>query len=118
MNGAMVNVSAHISESLASDIVNTTSTALIPAQAGARVLISNLIITNSHATQGTVVKVLDGTTLKWRGYAGPGGGFTLSFGRELVGSVNTAWNIQCETSGASIQASAVGWRASSEYLGV
>lgn len=95
-----------------SAIVNTTSTAVIAAQAaGVRTYVTSLTITNSHATVGTVVNLLDGTTVIWSGYAAAGGGgMTVQFPSPLRGTAATALNAQCVTTGASVIASVSGYK--------
>ena len=93
-----------VSGTLASDITDTTSTQVIAAASGYRNDLKKVIVTNSSAT-GTVVKIMDGSTVKVRQYAAPGGGFFLDLGdRFIKGSANTAWNIQAETTATALQA--------------
>ncbi len=85
-------------------ITDTTSTSCISAGAGAvKIYVTSILITNSHATVGTFVKVLDGSTIIWEGYAAAvGGGFASHFPVPLVGTAATAINIQPVTTGANV----------------
>jgi hypothetical protein len=93
-------------------ITDTTSTSVIAtAGASTRNYITSLTVTNSHATVGTFVKILDGASIIWEGYAAPsGGGFALSFPTPLRGSANTAVNAQAVTTGANFIVSAAGYK--------
>lgn len=97
----------------ATAVVDTTSTPVIGASGttGIRNYVTSLTITNAHATVGTLVKLLDGATLLWQGYAAPGGGgMTVNFPTPLKGSGNTAINAQAVITGASLMVSASGYR--------
>lgn len=100
------------SGTLAADITDTTKTQVIPAGSGTtRTYISFLEVTNSHATQGTVVKIYSGNTLVWRQNAGAGSGFTICLPEDpLQGGQAEAWFAQPETSGAAIQCSMAGYQ--------
>lgn len=93
-------------------ITDTTSTSTIASAGGSlRNYITSIIVTNSHATVGTFVKILDGATIIWEGYAQPlGGGFTQSFPVPLRGTAATAVNTQCVTTGANVIASVAGYK--------
>lgn len=110
MNLVKHNPKNFVDGTLTSDVTGTSATEVIAAQ-GARVrtYITSLGITNSHASQGTVVKVLNGSTVRWRGFAYAGAGFMIPV--MLRGAANTAWSIQCETSGAAIQANLSGFKS-------
>jgi len=89
----------------ASSITNTTSTSLVAATASVIRVITAITVSNMHATVSTIVNILDGSTVKWHGPAAAvGGGYCVS-GLKLVGTVNTAINVQCVTTGASVRAS-------------
>lgn len=92
-------------------IVDTTSTSVIAAgAAGIRNYITSVLVTNSHATVSTFVKILDGSTIIWEGYAlAAGGGFSCSFPAPLQGTAATAINAQCVTTGANVIVSAAGF---------
>lgn len=94
-------------------IVDTTTTSIIAAQAaGVRNYITSIIVTNSHASVGTFVKITDGaSTILWEGYAASlGGGFTQSFPVPLRGSTATAVNAICVTTGANVIVSVSGYK--------
>lgn len=74
----------------------------------------NLIVTNNDADTGTVVKILDGSggAAKFRAYAAEdGGGFVAAFDPPLKFTAETAVYVQCETTGATVQVSASGFKA-------
>lgn len=110
MNLTKINPDNFVSGALASDVTNTTSTEVIAAQgANLRTYITSIGITNSHSTTGTVVKLLNGSTLMWRGYAYAGAGFMTQV--MLRGAANTAWNVQCETNSSAVQVSLSGFKS-------
>lgn len=89
----------------ASSITNTTSTSLVAATASVIRVITAITVSNMHASVATIVNILNGTTVVWHGPAAAlGGGYSIS-GLHLVGTVNTAINVQCVTTGASVRAS-------------
>lgn len=92
-------------------ITDTTSTSIIASAGGSiRNCVSAVIVTNSHATVGTFVKILDGSTIIWEGYAAAaGGGFSSSFAIPLRGTAATAVNCQPVTTGANVICSAAGY---------
>ena len=94
------------------DITGTVSTSVIAAQgAGVVIYITSIMVTNADADTGTVVKILDGSTTLWRGYAvAEGGGFAITFPVPLKCTANTAVNAQCETTGATVQANVAGYK--------
>jgi hypothetical protein len=94
-------------------ITDTTTTSVIAAQgAGIRTYITQITVTNSHATVGTFVKITDGaSTIKHEGYAAAaGGGYTASFPTPLRCTANTAVNAICVTTGANVIASVSGYK--------
>lgn len=93
-------------------ITDTTSTSTIAAEgSGVRTYITSILVTNSHATVGTFVKILDGASIVWEGYAAAlGGGFSQSFPVPLRCTANTAVNTQCVTTGANVIASIAGYK--------
>jgi hypothetical protein len=103
-----------VTGSNASAITNTTSTSIIAAQgAGIRSYVTSLIVTNSHATVGTLVKITDGSggTLLAQGYcAALGGGFTLTLNSPIKTTANTALHAICGTTGANVYVSAIGYK--------
>jgi len=93
-------------------ITDTTRTAVIAAQgADTKIYVTHILVTNGHATVGTVVAIEDGTTAIYRGYAAPaGGGFSITLPVPLVGTANTALNASCATTGSSVYVSASGYK--------
>ena len=91
------------------NIVNTTDTQVIAAQAaGVRLYITHISIHNSHATTGTWVNIKDGSTTIFTAWMDPKSGGVYSFAEPLRGSAATALNAACETSGANVRVNAVG----------
>lgn len=93
-------------------ITDTTSTSTIAAQgAGIRTYITQITVSNSHATVGTFVKILDGATIVWEAYcAAAGGGATATFPVPLRCTANTAVNTQPVTTGANVIATVSGYK--------
>lgn len=97
-------------------IVDTTLTTILPAQgAGNYTYASSILVTNAHATVGTIVRIIDGnddTTVLYSGYAAPaGGGFSVSLPTPIrSGLDNKALKAKCVTTGASITVSLTGWK--------
>lgn len=92
-------------------ITDTTSTSLIASAGGSlKTYITSWSCTNSHATQGTFIKLLDNATIKAEMYAAPlGGGFAVTMPTPLVGTAATAWNVQAVTTGTNFICNAVGY---------
>jgi hypothetical protein len=117
--GKQVVLPYSIPESLtrgsAGPITTTTSTSVIAAGgAGLRNYVTAVMVTNSHATVGTLVTITDGSggATLWHGYAGPiGGGFAIAFSSALRGTAATAIHAVCGTTGASVYVSAAGYLA-------
>lgn len=97
-----------------SDITTTTAGELLAAgTGGARYYIETLIVSNSHATQGTVVQLLDGSTVKAQCPAGPNyGGCVVNFPTPIRGTADTAVNCKALTSGAAVRCTVTGFSAS------
>lgn len=98
-----------------SAMTGTTSTSLISApSAGLRNYITQIIVTNSHASVGTFVLIQDGNagTTIYEGYAAAaGGGFSISFPVPLrQPTTATALYVQNVTTGANTIASASGYK--------
>lgn len=95
-------------------ITDTTSTSVIAAAgAGVRNFITSILVTNSHATVGTLVTIKDGSggTTLYAGYAAAaGGGFSVTFPTPLRGSANTALHAACGTTGSNVYVSAAGYK--------
>lgn len=96
-------------------LTNTAITTLIAAPgAGLRNFLTQLLVTNAHATVSTVVVIGDGSvgTTMTQGYAvAAGGGFSVSFPQPLRQSTsNTALSCFCVTTGSSVYISASGFK--------
>ena len=87
---------------------------IIAPGAGLFTYITQVLVTNSHATVGTLVTIQteDGTGL-YAGYAGPaGGGFSVSFTVPIKMPVaNKKLQAICTTTGANVYVSASGYKA-------
>lgn len=96
-------------------ITTTSSTSVIAAAgAGVRNYITSVLVTNSHATVGTLVTITDGSggTTLYAGYAAPvGGGFSVTFPTPLRGGANTAVHAVCGTTGSNVYVSASGYKS-------
>jgi len=95
-----------------SDITGTSNTSVIAAQgSGVRTYITQITVTNSHATVGTWVNIKDGTTTIYTGYAAAaGGGFTITLPVPLRCTANTAVNAANETTGSNTRVSISGYK--------
>jgi hypothetical protein len=93
-------------------ITDTTRTAVIAAQgAGVKLYITHIAVTNGDTETGTYVKIEDGTTEIYGGWAAAnGGGFSYTLPVPLVLTANTALNVTCGTTGATVYASASGYK--------
>lgn len=94
-------------------ITGTSDTSVIATPgAGIRNYITHILVTNSHATVGTVVEIKDNTTVIYRGYAAPaGGGFALNFPVPLRLTANVALQAANVTTGSNTYVSASGFKA-------
>lgn len=96
------------------DIEDTTPVLLIPAQGKEQEFyLTTLLITNSNENISTVVKLTEGLDgpVKWRGNATKEGGFALVFPAPLMFKSNTPVYVVCETTEATVQVSASGFKA-------
>lgn len=93
-------------------ITTLDSTQVIAAQgAGVKIYVTDIMVTCGHATVGTYVKILDGATIIWEGYAAAaGGGFAISLKTPLVGTANTDINAQCVTDASDVIVSIAGYQ--------
>lgn len=93
-------------------ITDTTSTSVIASAGGSlRNYITSCLVTNSHATVGTFVKILDGASIIYEGYAAAaGGGFSATLPVPLRGTAATAVNAQPVTTGANVIVSCAGYK--------
>ncbi len=93
-------------------ITDTTSTQIIAAQSGSnKIYVTDCIVTNSSATVGTFIKILDGSTIIDEFYAAPnGGGANRVYPKPRHGTAATALNVQAVTTGANFIASCGGYK--------
>lgn len=92
---------------------NSSHAIMAAAGAGVRHYVTDCLVTNQHATVGTVVTILDGASAIDQGYAAPaGGGFTHTYPAPRRGTANTALNAQATTTGANILVSCGGYKGS------
>lgn len=99
-------------DGVSSALTNTSAGAVIAAQ-GANVCmyITTIVVSNSHATQGTDVEILDDTTVRmYIPAASLWGGGVIALPKPLKITANKALNARCVTSGASVRVSAVGYK--------
>lgn len=118
LNGKLVTMPYGVPEVTVSGataaITGTSVAAVIAAGAsGVRNYVTSILVTNSHATVGTLVEIRDGTTtVLWRGYAAPlGGGFSCHFPKPLRGTAATAINAYNITTGSNTYVCAAGFQA-------
>ena len=96
-------------------VTGTTSTQIIAAQgAGQKIYLTTIIVTNSHATVGTLVTIQDDAgspIVLCSGYAAAlGGGFVATFPTPPSTTANQKLMVICGTTGANVYASAVGFK--------
>lgn len=90
---------------------------LIAAQgAGVRIYLTSIVVTNAHATVGTLVTLKDdtpgGTNVLIQGYAAAaGGGFALSFPNPPATNDNRKLIAVCGTNGATVYVSVHGQKS-------
>lgn len=98
---------------LLTSITDTTATSVIPAQGtGIRTYVDKACVQNAHATVGTWVYLLNGSTKRDVCYtAKEGGGCCIPIKSPLRGDANAAWKFQAETSGADIRGSMSGFKS-------
>lgn len=78
--------------------------------AATRNYITDLTVSNSHASVDTDVELLNGSTIKWVCPAAhAGGGCTKSFATPLRGTVGSSWSCKSVTTGASIRCQVGGY---------
>lgn len=98
-----------------SDITTTADTSVISAPgSGLSLKITQVLVTNSHASVGTFVNLKDSSGAIYTGYAtSGGGGFTLTFPFESPLTLAAASSLiaACETSGANVRVSASGYQS-------
>lgn len=97
----------------ASDVTDTTTTSVIASAGGSlRNYITQVTVSNMHASVDTRVDILDGaSTVIWTCFcAHGGGGATATFPVPLKGTAATAVNVKCGTTGAQVRCSASGYK--------
>jgi hypothetical protein len=98
----------------AKNIVNTTATDVLAAGgAGVKNYITQILVTNASTSVGTLVDIVEETsgTVLYTGYAGPEGGFSVSFTTPLVqGTANKKIQAKCVTTGADVTVSISGYK--------
>jgi hypothetical protein len=98
-------------------ITDTTATNVIATDSGAGLkwYVTSIMVTNSHATVGTLVTIQDdegSPTVLWQGYAAAlGGGFALTFPVPLATAAAAHIHAVCGTTGSSIYVCAAAYQA-------
>lgn len=97
-------------------LTDTAITDLLVAPGdGTRLYITSVLVTNAHATQGTLVTIRDdtsgGTNILCEGYAAAaGGGFALVLTHPIETNENKTVQVYCGTTGATVYVSVRGYR--------
>jgi hypothetical protein len=93
-------------------MTGTGNVQVIAAGGGSlRNYVTQITVTNSHATVGTVVQIKDGTTVIYEGFAAAaGGGFAITLPVPLRGTAATAINAANITTGSNTYVAASGYR--------
>lgn len=96
-------------------IEDTTATEIIAAQGeSVKIYLTTIIVTNSDATVGTLVKIQDDAdtpVVLCQGYAAPaGGGFVATFPVPPSTTANKALDAVCGTTSAEVYVTAVGYK--------
>ncbi len=108
-HGRQLATVAPLDERVSATLNRTNETAgqLFAALAEGAYVVTAIMVDNASATVGTKVEILDGASVKWKGYAGVlGGGFVVSEPNGLfVGSKNTKLEAKCATTGADVDIS-------------
>lgn len=93
--------------------ITDTSDVTLKAEPGVgnAVYLRALQIANKHATTGTEIVIKSGSTVLWRGYAGPvaAGAMGIEFPDPLVSDNNTALTAACVTTGTATLINAQGY---------
>lgn len=105
------SIPARYIDGITAAITGTSDTAVIAAPGAS--LFNNItwvMVTNSHATVGTVVELKSNTTVRARGYAAAlGGGFVIHFPTPIKLASNVAFNAANITTGSNTYVSAGGY---------
>lgn len=96
-------------------ITGTTSTQVIASQgASTKIYVTSLLVTNSHATVGTLVTIQDDAAspvVLFAGYAASaGGGFSITFPTPIPTTANQKLMAVCGTTGTNVYVSAAGFK--------
>ena len=114
LDGALIVRMDRTLGDLVSGVVTNTNGSITPviaaAGTGVKVYLTDIAITNSSATS-VAVEVKDGTTARWIAMIPASGGISHQFSSPLVGSPNTAWNMDAATATTSIYASFSGFKS-------
>lgn len=105
------SIPARYQDGVTAAITGTSDTAVIAAPGASLFLnITWVLVTNSHATVGTVVELKSSTTVRARGFAAAfGGGFFVKFPTPLKLASNQAFNAANITTGSNTYVSAGGY---------
>lgn len=95
-------------QAVATQATTTAVAVKTAAAAGIRNYVTDLSISNSSAT-GTLVTLLDGTTVIWQRWLAPGAGVDKSFATPLRGTAATALNLNSSVAVTSVLASVNGY---------
>lgn len=78
--------------------------------AGKNIYVTDILVTNGHASVGTWVEIRNGATVIYKGYAAAnGGGFVVNLKTPIRLSTNTALNAANVTDGSDTVVSASGY---------
>jgi len=100
--------SANMVSGCTAKIETTDATNVIVSDAGSglRYYVTDIMVTNSDATVGTLVTIQDTAStpvVLWQGYAAPaGGGFACHFGTPLKATANKHIQAVCGTASAEV----------------
>lgn len=91
---------------------NTEAGQLLVNATNMAYVVTAITVVNAHATVGTKVEILNGASVKWKGYAGAlGGGFAIADPNGLfVGTANTKLEGKCVTTGADVDITVSGYK--------
>lgn len=93
-------------------IDNTVADVIASAGAGRKIVVTSVLVTNAHPTQGTKVTIRDGANARIVGYAAPaGGGFSMGGGSARLFTTAAATPVRaiCGTSGADVDITVCGY---------
>lgn len=98
-------------QGVTASITNQDTTIVIGNTASFYLKLTSITITNASASVGTWVNLYSGISVVWTGYIVSQGGAVVTFdpGSPLTLGLNRALRIRCETTGADVRCSAVGF---------